>query len=79
VLANDLKAAQKSLSDEKSARLGVENSLAEEKVSRQAAEQSLHQSKDANITLALELENARPLSLLLVTSWIVNHKPYTSR
>jgi hypothetical protein len=58
VLANDLKAAQKALSDEKSARLGVENSLAEEKASRQAAEQSLQQSKDANATLALELENA---------------------
>jgi hypothetical protein len=38
VLANDLKAAQKALLDEKSARLGVENSLAEEKASRQAAE-----------------------------------------
>jgi hypothetical protein len=41
VLANDLKAAQKTLLDEKSARLRVENSLAEEKASRQAAEQSL--------------------------------------
>jgi hypothetical protein len=57
VLANDLKAAQKALSDEKSARLGVKNSLTEEKFSRQAAEQSLQQSKDANATLALELEN----------------------
>jgi chromosome segregation ATPase len=38
--------------------LGVENSLAREKASRQAAEQSLQQSKDANATLALELENA---------------------
>jgi hypothetical protein len=38
VLANDLKAAQKALLDEKSARLGVKNSLAEEKASRQAAE-----------------------------------------
>jgi hypothetical protein len=54
VLANDLKAAQTTLSDEKSARLGVDNSLAEEKVARQAVEQS----KDANVTLALELENA---------------------
>jgi hypothetical protein len=59
VLANDLKAAQKALSDEKSARLGVENSLPEEKASRQVAEQSLQQSKDANATLALELENAQ--------------------
>jgi chromosome segregation ATPase len=59
VLANNLKAAQKTLSDEKSARLGVENSLAEDKTSRQAAEQSLQQSKDANATLALELENAQ--------------------
>jgi hypothetical protein len=53
VLANDLKAAQKALSDEKSERLGVENSLAEEKAATQATEQSLQQSKDANATLAL--------------------------
>jgi hypothetical protein len=59
LLANDLKAAQKALSDEKSVRLGTENSLAEEKAVRQAAEQSLQQSKDANATLTLELENAR--------------------
>jgi chromosome segregation ATPase len=39
--------------------LGVENSRAEEKASRQVAEQSLQQSKDANATLALELENAQ--------------------
>jgi hypothetical protein len=38
VLANGLRAAQKTLSDEKFARLGVENSLAEEKASRQATE-----------------------------------------
>jgi chromosome segregation ATPase len=38
--------------------LEIENSLAEDKASRQAAEQSLQQSKDANATLALELENA---------------------
>jgi hypothetical protein len=57
VLANDLKAAQKSLSGEKSVRLGVENSLAEEKAARQAAEQSLQLSKDANATLVLEMEN----------------------
>jgi hypothetical protein len=38
VLANDLKATQIPLSDEKSGRLGVENFLAEEKVARQAAE-----------------------------------------
>jgi hypothetical protein len=59
VLANDVKAAQKALSDEKSAQLGVENSLTEEKASRQVVEQSLQQSKDANATLALELENAQ--------------------
>jgi hypothetical protein len=53
VLANDLKAAQKALLDEKSERLGVENSLAEEKAATQATEQSLQQSKDANATLAL--------------------------
>jgi hypothetical protein len=58
VLANDLKAAQKALSNEKFARLGVENSLAE-KAARQAAEQSLQQSKDVNATLALELENTQ--------------------
>jgi hypothetical protein len=57
VLANDLKAAQKALSDEKSIRLVVENSLTEEKASRQAVEQFLQQSKDANATLTLELEN----------------------
>jgi hypothetical protein len=56
VLANDLKTAQKALSDEKSARLGVKNSLAEENALRQAAEQSLQQFKDVN---ALELENAQ--------------------
>jgi hypothetical protein len=59
VLANNLKAAQKALSDEKSVRLGAENSLAEGKTTRQAAEQSLQQSKDASATLALELENAQ--------------------
>jgi hypothetical protein len=59
VLANNLKAAQKTLSDEKSVRLGAENSLVEVKVARQAAEQSLQQSKDADTTMALELENTR--------------------
>jgi hypothetical protein len=58
VLANDLKAAQKAMPD-KSARLGVKNSLAEAKAAWQATEQSLQQSKDANATLALELENTR--------------------
>jgi hypothetical protein len=37
VLTNNLKAAQKALSDEKSDRLRAENSLAEEKAPRQAA------------------------------------------
>jgi chromosome segregation ATPase len=59
VLANDLKAVQKALSDEKSVRLRLENSLAEENASRQAAEQSLQQPKDTNATLILELENAQ--------------------
>jgi hypothetical protein len=59
VLANDLKAAQKALLDEKSARLGVENSLAEGKAARQAVEQSLQQSKDVDAIMALELENTR--------------------
>jgi hypothetical protein len=58
VLDNNLKATQKVLSDEKSARLRVEKSLAEEKATRQAATQSLQQSNDANATLALELETA---------------------
>jgi DNA repair exonuclease SbcCD ATPase subunit len=38
MLANNLKAAQKALSDEKPARLGAENSLTEEKTARQANE-----------------------------------------
>jgi chromosome segregation ATPase len=38
VLADDLKAAQKALSDEKSTRLGAENALAEEKATRQVVE-----------------------------------------
>jgi DNA repair exonuclease SbcCD ATPase subunit len=59
VLTNDLRATQKALSDEKSARLEAENSLAEEMAARQAAEESLEQPKDANATLALELENVR--------------------
>jgi hypothetical protein len=41
VLTNDLKAAQKALSDEKSARLGVDNSLAGKRATGQAVEQSL--------------------------------------
>jgi hypothetical protein len=40
VLANNLKAAQQALSDEKSARLRAENSLAEERAARQTVEQS---------------------------------------
>jgi DNA repair exonuclease SbcCD ATPase subunit len=59
VLTNDLRATQKALSDEKSARLEAENSLAEEMAARQAAEESLEQPKDANTTLALELENVQ--------------------
>jgi chromosome segregation ATPase len=41
VLANDLKAAYKALSNKKSVQLGVENSLAEEKAARQTVEQSI--------------------------------------
>jgi hypothetical protein len=41
MLANDFKAVQKALLDEKSARLRAEKSLAEEKAARQAAKQSL--------------------------------------
>jgi hypothetical protein len=58
VLANNLKAVQQALSDEKSVRLRAENSLAEERAARQAAEQSFQQSNDANATLVLELETA---------------------
>jgi hypothetical protein len=58
VLANNLKAAQQALSDEKSARLRAENSLVEERATRQAAEQSFHQFNDANATLVLELDTA---------------------
>jgi hypothetical protein len=39
--------------------LGAENSLAKAKGARQTVEQSLQQPKDANATLALEVENAR--------------------
>jgi hypothetical protein len=56
VLANNLKVAQQALSDEKSARLRIENSLAEERAARQATEQSCQQSNGANATLVLELE-----------------------
>jgi hypothetical protein len=59
VLANNLKAAQQALSDEKSARLRAENSLAEERPARQAAKQSFQQSIDANATMVLELETAQ--------------------
>jgi hypothetical protein len=59
VLTNNLKAAQKVLSDEKSDRLKAENSLAEEKGARQAAAQSLQQANDAKATLTLELETAQ--------------------
>jgi hypothetical protein len=59
LLTNNLKAAQKALSDEKSDRLRAKNSLAEEKAPRQAAKQSFQQSNDANATLVLELETAQ--------------------
>jgi chromosome segregation ATPase len=58
VLANNLKATQQALSDEKSAQLRAGNSLAEEKAARQAIEQSFQQSNYANATLAFELETA---------------------
>jgi hypothetical protein len=59
VLANNLKAAQQAMSDEKSAWLRAENSLADERAARQAAKQSFKQSNDANATLVLELETAQ--------------------
>jgi hypothetical protein len=40
VLANNLKAAHRALSDEKSSQLRAENSLAEERAARQTVEQS---------------------------------------
>jgi hypothetical protein len=52
-------AAQKVMSDKKSTRLEAENTLAEERAARQATKKSPQQSKDANATLALELENAQ--------------------
>jgi hypothetical protein len=59
VLANNLKAAQQALSDEKSARLRAENSLAEERAARQTIEQSFQQSNDVNASLVLELETTQ--------------------
>jgi hypothetical protein len=59
VLANNLKAAQQALSDEKSGQLRAENSLAEERAARQTIEQSLQQSTNANASLVLELEIAQ--------------------
>jgi hypothetical protein len=59
VLANNLKAVQQVLSDEKSTQLRAENSLVEERAARQATEQSCQQSNDANATLVLELETAQ--------------------
>jgi chromosome segregation ATPase len=59
VLANNLKAAQQTLSDEKSARLMTENSLAKERAERQTAEQSFQQSIDANASLVHKLETAQ--------------------
>jgi chromosome segregation ATPase len=58
VLANNLKAAQQALSDEKSARLMTENSLAKERAERQTVEQSFQQSIDANASLVHKLETA---------------------
>jgi hypothetical protein len=59
VLAKELAATQKALSNEKSVRSVADQALAEERATRQAAEQALQHSKDANTTLALELENTQ--------------------
>jgi hypothetical protein len=59
VLANNLKATQQALSDEKSVRLMAENFLAKERATRQVVEQSCQQSNDANAILVLELETAQ--------------------
>jgi hypothetical protein len=75
VLANELKATQKVLSDEKFAQLGADNSLAKEKAVRQAAEHSLQQSQDANTTLALELENTQTSLAITRDKLVVNQKP----
>jgi hypothetical protein len=57
MLAKELAAVQKALSNEKSTRSAADQALAEERATRQAAEQALQHSKDANAKLALELEN----------------------
>jgi hypothetical protein len=59
VLANNLKATQQALSDEKSAQLRAENSLAEERAARQTAKQSFQHSTNVNASLVLELEIAQ--------------------
>jgi chromosome segregation ATPase len=59
VLAKEMAAVQKALSNEQSARSAIDHALAEERAARQAAEQALQHSKDANATLALKLENAQ--------------------
>jgi hypothetical protein len=57
VLAEELAAAQRALSTEKSARSAADQALAEERAARQATEQALQHFKDVNAKLALELEN----------------------
>jgi hypothetical protein len=68
VLANNLKAAQKALSNEKSARLRAENSLAEEKAVRQAAAQSLQQ---AMMPMSPWRLSWRPIDLSCCYTWQV--------
>jgi hypothetical protein len=72
VLANNLKAAQQALFNEKSARLRAENSQAEERATRQTVEQSFQQSTDANASLVLELETAQ--TSLAATRDMLNSK-----
>jgi hypothetical protein len=59
VLAKELAAVQKALSNKKSARSTGDQALVEERAARQSVEQALQHSKDANAKLALELENAQ--------------------
>jgi chromosome segregation ATPase len=59
VLAEELMAAQKVISTEKSTRSAADQALADERAVRQAAEHALQHSKDADAKLALELENAQ--------------------
>jgi hypothetical protein len=59
MLAKELEATQKAMSNEKSAQSATEQALAKERAARQATEHAHQHSKDANATLALELEKVQ--------------------